>query len=247
MSPALAGRFFTTELPQKPIYSVYTCMCFCLYMFTHTCMHVEKKNHKTNVIKHQWVSSRNLGERFMRVHWAFLTKKIHIILKEIMQKIRRRICRYHVYDVILGTRELTVLSPFLLLIVMTEFWWKSGWGYWWNKHFYRGLENSSALPPGKREHGLLTQGPAGRQGLPLWRLWRHSPHHRCQTWHCGQYTQGDPPLSHSVGVYGAQLTAAWRLLSGNFHADFFSYMSAVKLSFWFLWIFYFNLNDYFQG
>ena len=147
------------------------------------------------MIKHQWVSSRNLGERFMRVHWAFLTKKIHIILKEIMQKIRRRICRYHVYDVILGTRELTVLSPFLLLIVMTEFWWKSGWGYWWNKHFYRGLENSSASPPGKREHGLLTQGPAGRQGLPLWRLWRHSPHHRCQTWHCGQYTRWPSSLT----------------------------------------------------
>ena len=121
-SPALAGRFSATELPRKHRHSTYTCMCLCLYMFTHTCMHVEKKNHKTNVIKYQWVSSRNLSEGFMRVHWAFLTKKIHITLKEIMQKIRRRVCRYRVYDVILGTGELTVLSPLLLLIVMTDFW-----------------------------------------------------------------------------------------------------------------------------
>ena len=100
----------------------FVLLCLCLYMFTHTCMHVEKKNHKTNVIKYQWVSSRNLSEGFMRVHWAFLTKKIHITLKEIMQKIRRRVCRYRVYDVSLGTGELTVLSPWLLLIVMTDFW-----------------------------------------------------------------------------------------------------------------------------
>ena len=174
-------------------------------------------------------------------------KKIHIISKEIMQKIRRCICRYHVYDVILGTRELTVLSPFCFLLS-----WLSFGG--------NQVEVIDEISVFIEVWEIHQRHHLARESAVCW----HRAQQEGRGFPCGGFdnTALITDVRHGVGIstHGATLLChvlwVFMVLSllqlGGFsleilHADFFSYTSAVKLSFWFLWIFYFNLDDYFQG